>query len=552
MSDARVLITNGRIIDGTGNPWFYADVLIEGEQIAAIAPAGSIEPLTVDEVVDAAGHVVAPGFIDIQSHSITPFFTDRRALSKVTQGVTTEIMGEDWTPSPFGGRIKDPIAPGMKRRIGEQFDALDAKARSWSRFGDWLSDLESLGASVNFGSFVGGGTVREFGRGYDMGASSPAELDAMKTMLAEAMEDGAFGIATALIYPPGSYADIDELTALCQVVADYRGIHITHVRSEEDRLLPAMEEAIEIARRTGVTTEIYHLKAAGKRNWDKMPAAIAMIDAARAEGIDIAADMYPYDSGGTGMLAMVPPWAEEGGKFFERVRDPQERQKIADAMRAAAAGETDWANFGNVAGAENVKIASPSHPDTAKYQGWWLSDIAADRGQDWVDAALDLLALEGSNVFAFYRMMSEENQILQLQQPWMKISTDAGGIDPETAKTWGLAHPRAYGTYTRVLGHFSRDLQAILLEDAVRKMSGAVAARLGLWDRGVLRAGMAADVVIFDPETVADVATYTDPHQLSVGIRDVWVNGGRVLRDTVHTGAQPGRRVDGPGRTKQA
>lgn len=547
MPGERVLITNGKIVDGTGNPWFYGDLLIEGDVIAAIAPAGSIEPLTADEVIDAAGHVVSPGFIDIQSHSITPFFVDGRSVSKVTQGVTTEIMGEGWTPAPFGGKITTPIAEGLARRLGPDFDAVMARARTWARFGDWLEFLETRGVSVNVGSFIGGGTVREYARGYEMGDSSAHEIETMKKVVADAMEDGAFGIATALIYPPGSYASDEELIALCEVVAEYRGIHITHIRSEEDRFLIALEEMIEIARTSGVITEIYHLKAAGKQNWDKMPKAIAMIDAARAEGLDIAADMYPYNSGGTGMLAMVPPWAEEGGRFFERVRNPKERAVIAKEMREAT-GVTEWANFGNVAGPENVLIASPSHPEIAHYQGWWLSDIAADRGQDWVDAALDLLAIEGHNIFAFYRMMSEENQALQLQQPWMKVSTDAAGVDPEYAVGMGLQHPRSYGTYTRVLGHFVRELRAITLEDAVRKMSGAVAARLGLWDRGLLRAGMAADVVVFDPETVADVATYTDPHQLSVGIRDVWVNGGRVLRDGVHTGELPGRRVDGPGR----
>lgn len=547
MPGERVLITNGKIVDGTGNPWFYADLLIEGDVIAALAPAGSIEPLTADEVIDASGHVVCPGFIDIQSHSITPLFVDGRSVSKVTQGVTTEIMGEGWTPAPFGGKIAAPFAEGLVRRLGPDYEAVLARARSWSRFGDWLEFLETRGVSVNVGSFIGGGTVREYARGYEMGDSSAQEIETMKKVVADAMEDGAFGIATALIYPPGSYASDEELVALCEVVAEYHGIHITHIRSEEDRFLIALEEMIEIARRSGAITEIYHLKAAGKRNWDKMPKAIAMIDAARAEGLDIAADMYPYNSGGTGMLAMVPPWAEEGGRFFERVRNPEERAVIAKEMREAT-GVTEWANFGNVAGPENVLIANPGHPEIVHYQGWWLSDIAADRGQDWVDAALDLLAIEGHNISAFYRMMSEENQALQLQQPWMKVSTDAGGVDPEYAVGWGLTHPRSYGTYTRVLGHFVRELKAITLEDAVRKMSGAVAARLGLWDRGLLRAGMAADVVVFDPETVADVATYADPHQLSVGIRDVWVNGGRVLRDSVHTGELPGRRVDGPGR----
>jgi dihydroorotase/N-acyl-D-amino-acid deacylase len=547
----RILITGGRIVDGTGNPWFYGDLLIEDDAIVAIAPAGSIEPLAVDEVIDATGMVVSPGFIDIQSHSIIPFLADSRSISKITQGVTTEIMGEDWTPSPFGGRIATPFPAGARVRVGPTFDAWLEEGREWGRFGDWLTKLEEIGVSVNFGSFFGGSTVREFARGYDMGESTPEEIETMRQVVAEAMEDGAFGVATALIYPPGAYADTDELVALCEVIADYRGVHITHVRSEEGRLIPAMEEAIEIARRSGVATEIYHLKAAGQSNWPKMQIAIDTINRAREEGIDIAADMYPYDAGGTGMLTMLPPWAEEGGQVFERLRNPEERAKITAEMRAAAdLDSVTWANFGNVAGPENVLVASPSHPDIKHYAGRWVSEIAAERGTDWVDAVLDILMIEGHNVSAIYRMMSEDNLVLQLQQPWMKISTDAGGLDPERARQIGFSHPRAYGTYTRVLGHFVRDLKAISLEDAVRKMSGAVAARLGIFDRGLLRPGQKADVVIFDPETVADVATYLDPHHLSVGVRDVWVNGGRVLRDGEHTGEKPGQRVDGPGRSR--
>ena len=317
----RILITGGKIVDGAGNPWFFGDLLIEDDAIAAIAPAGSIESLAVDEVVDASGFVVCPGFIDIQSHSIIPIMNDSRVLSKVHQGVTTEIMGEDWTPSPFGGRIKTPIPAGARVRVGPTFDAWMEEATEWGRFGDWLTKLEEIGVSVNFGSFIGGSTVREYARGYDMGESSPEELETMRDVIAQAMEDGAFGLATALIYPPGAFADTDELVALCEVVADYRGIHITHVRSEEARLVPAIAEAIEIARQTGVSTEIYHLKAAGPSNWAKMDVVIEAITQARAEGIEVSADMYPYEVAGTGMLAMLPPWAEEGGRVFERLRE---------------------------------------------------------------------------------------------------------------------------------------------------------------------------------------------------------------------------------------
>ncbi|CAA9550641.1 MAG: N-acyl-D-amino-acid deacylase [uncultured Thermomicrobiales bacterium] len=539
-----VLIVGARVIDGTGNPWRYGDVALAGDRIAAVAPPGRLDRAAAGEVVEADGLVVCPGFIDIQSHSIAVFMLDRRSLGKVTQGVTTEIMGESWTPAPFGGQIADPLSGGLRTYLGEAFDEWDERARGWTRFGDWLADLEGRGVSVNVGSFIGGGTVREWGKGEAMGAPSPDELDAMRDCLDAAMRDGAFGIATALIYPPGSYAGLDELVALNEVVHRHRGVHITHVRSEESRLLEAIDEAVTIARRTGVATEIYHLKAAGPRNWPLMPEAIARIDAARAEGLDVTADMYPYEAAGTGLAVGVPPWAAEDGRLVENLRDPATRARIAAEIRHPS---EPWENLVEIAGPENVLVAGPSHPDLVAYRGRRLSEVAAARGQDWVDALLDLLATEGSNIFAMFFMMSEENLALQMRQPWVTIATDAGGLDPVDAVRRGLTHPRAYGTYPRVLGRYVRERGALPLEDAIRKMSSAVADRLGLRDRGLLRTGMLADVVLFDPETVSDRATWTEPHQLSVGVRDVWVNGERVVRDGGHTGALPGRRVFGPG-----
>lgn len=538
------LIVNAKVVDGTGNPWFYGDVALAGDRIAAVTPRGIIEPGPTTEVIDAEGLVVCPGFIDIQSHSIVPFLTDRRSLSKVTQGVTTEIMGEDWTPAPFGGRIATPFAEGLRRFVGDSFDEWLERARCWTRFGDWLADLEWRGVSVNVGSFIGGSTVREYAKGYDLGEPTAEELQAMRRVVAGAMEDGAFGLASALIYPPSAYVTTDELVALCEVVAAYRGVHILHLRSEEDRLLHALDEAIEIGRRSGVATEVYHLKAAGRRNWHLMPQAITKINEARAAGLDVGADMYPYEAAGTGLAACVPPWAAADGKLFDNLRDPEMRQRIRAAMLEP---QPDWENFAAIAGSDQIVLASPGRPEHAAYRGKRLSEIAAMRGQDWVDAALDILAAEGHDVFCFYFMMSEENIQLQLKQPWIKIGTDAGGIDPVTASERGLAHPRAYGTYPRILRRYVRELGVIPLEDAVRKMSSAVADRLGLRDRGLLRDGMMADVVIFDPDTVTDHATYENPHQLSTGILHVWVNGQRVLSDGVHMGALPGRRVFGPG-----
>lgn len=538
-----VLIVGARIVDGTGNPWFYGDIAVSGDRIAAVAPAGSITRAGAGEVIDARSMVACPGFIDIQSHSIVPFLSDRRSLSKVTQGVTTEIMGEAWTPAPFGGRIADPFPGDLRSRLGERYVEWNERAKGWIRFGDWLEDVEARGVSVNVGSFVGGGTIREFGKGFAVGEPTPDEIEAMRGAVQAAMDDGAFGLATALIYPPGAYAGTDELVALCEVVAANRGVHVTHVRSEEARLLEGVDEAIGIAERTGVATEIYHLKAAGRSNWGKLPVILDRIESARAAGLDITANMYPYVAAGTGLSSCLPPWAEADDRLYDNLRDPRTRAQILDEMRHPTG---QWENLGASAGPENVILGGLLQPNHRDYLGRSLADVAAERGQDWQAAALDLLLAEEQSIFCFYFAMSEENLRLQMRRTWMKFATDAGGVDPTAIGREGLLHPRGFGTYPRVLGHYVRDERVLGLEDAVRKMSSAVADRLGLRERGLLREGMFADVVLLDLNLVADRATFADPHRLSVGIRDAWVNGVRVLRDGEHSGAMPGRRVVGP------
>ena len=540
-----IVIENGLVVDGTGAAAFVGDVGIRGDRIAAVTPAGGLADVEAGERIDASGKVVAPGFIDIQSHSRGQLLTgDGRLLGKITQGITTEIMGEGWTNAPAnastdrGAGLVDPEARG------ERLDFSGPRG-----FDRWLRAMAENGASPNFGSFVGATTVRVYAKGEVAGPASEAELDTMRAVVRRAMEDGAFGVATALIYPPGNFASTDELVEVVAASAPYGGLYITHMRSEADRLLEAIDEAIEIGERGGVPVEIYHLKAAGQRNHHKAPLAIAKIDSARAVGVDVEANMYPYPAGGTGLSAVLPPWASEGGALLDNLRDPETRQRIHDEILA---DDADWENLGLLATPEGVLITSVAEtgPDgeptgAAGYVGRRLADVAAEMEVDWVDAAIELLLMTEGNAGMVVFMMAEENVALQLQQPWIKIGTDAGGHDPDSAT--GMVHPRSYGTYPRILGRYVRDEGVITLEDAVRKMTSAVAIRLSIQDRGLLEVGMYADVVVFDPATVADRATFEEPHQLSVGVEEVFVNGVAVLRGGVHTGAKPGMIVRGAG-----
>lgn len=536
-----VLIKGARVVDGSGNPWFHGDVALAGERVIDITPPGRIPQENVREVVEAGGMVVCPGFIDIQSHSIVPLMIDGRCLSKITQGVTTEIMGEAWTPAPVGGRIRDALGSMSTRLDTAEWGE---RARGWRRFGDWLEFMARRGVAPNIGSFLGGGTLREYARGMEMGPSSVEDLAIMTRVMEEVMQDGAFGVSYALIYPPDTYADTDELVEVCRVVRRYGGVYITHMRSESERLFEGIDEALEIGRRAEVPVEIYHLKASGAGNWHKMPAAIEMIDEARAAGQDVTADMYPYVGSGTGLSSLLPPWVAAGGTFYENLSDPGIRERVRDETLNPAG---DWEAFARDAGAHGVMPIGFDRPENQQYVGKRLSEIADMRGQHWLDAAIDLLISEKQRIFTVYFSMSEENVRLQLRQPWIKISTDAGGVDPAWAAQDGPTHPRAYGTYPRVLGTYVRDEGVLSLEEAVRKMSSAVANRLSLQDRGTLKPGSYADVVIFDPETVEDRATFDDSHRLSAGIRDVWVNGTRVLDHGEHTGATPGQFLRGPG-----
>jgi dihydroorotase/N-acyl-D-amino-acid deacylase len=377
-----------------------------------------------------------------------------------------------------------------------------------------------------------------------MGAAGSPERRLMQRAVRQSMEDGAFGVASALVYPPGNFASTDELISINAAAAPYGGVYITHMRSEGDLYLEAIDEAIEIGTSAGVPIEIYHLKAAGQRNWDKADDAVAKIDSARTAGVDVQANMYPYTAGGTGLDACFPPWASADGALFDNLADPEMRQRIRAEMEVQTEPWEAFCSLATPGGTMPLGLNLPAHQ---QYRGWWLEDIAEDMGKDWVDTAMDLVLGERQRVSTMYFLMSEENVAMQIAQPWMKFGTDAGGIDPETAT--GLAHPRAYGTFARVLGKYVREEGVIGLEDAVRKMSSAVATRLQIRDRGFLREGYFADIVIFDPDTVTDHATYDKPHQLSTGIDFVFVNGVAVVRDGAVTGAMPGRAVRGPGWT---
>ena len=533
-----VIIEGGRVVDGTGNPWYYGDVAIRGDRITRITPPGELASAWARERVDATDRVVAPGFIDIQSHSrYALLHGDGRVISKVTQGVTTEIMGEGTTDAPLDPRgiSLDEVEDPERRAQLEAFSGPHG-------FDAWLRAMEAHGASVNLGSFIGGTSLRIYGRGYADGPPTAAQLDTMRAVTRRAMEDGAFGVATALVYPPGSYATTEELVEIAGAMAPYGGVYITHLRSEGDRFLEALAEALEIGRRGGVPVEIYHLKAAGTENWSKAERAVAMIDSARAAGQDVQATLYPYTAASTSLSACIPPWVSEGGRLYQNLEDPQIRRRVVGEMLA---GIGEWENFCRLATPEGVLLLGLQDPQNRRWSGMRLSEVVERTGRRWPDVVIDLILSERGRISTIYFLMREEDVRLFLSQPWIKMGSDAGGLNPNAGL--GLIHPRAYGTFSRLLGRYVREEGVLSLEEAVRKSTSAVATRLSIPGRGFLKEGFFADVVVFDPETVDDRATFEDPHRVSTGFDHVLVNGVFVLRDGEHTGARPGRVVRGPG-----
>ena len=463
------------------------------------------------------------------------------------QGVTTEILGESTTPGPSNETFEATL------NIRDTAEArLQRTFRGARGFGAWLDALGRHPNSVNVGSYLGATTVRAYTMGERSGVPGAAELDTMRRVVRDAMKDGAFGISSALIYPPGSYAGEMELTEMAKAMSPYHGTYITHMRSEGARIFDAMDEAFRIGKVGGTPVIIYHLKASGRCNWDKAPGVVAKIDSARRTGLDVTATMYPYPASGNNLAGgIVPEWAEENGKLLDNIRDSTTRARMIAEMTGQVQTASSEANAGLAANPAcgtdpaAIMVVGFRKPELQKYNGWRLDSIAKDQGKPWAESMLDLILAENGRVGKLTFGMKDENVAMQLARPWVTIGSDAGGADPATAR--GLTHPRAYGTFARVLGKYARDENVMSLEEAVRRMSGATAAQLRLFDRGLLRTGMYADVVVFDQAAIRDIATYDKPHQLAEGVRHVFVNGAAVVRDGAHTGATPGRVVRGPG-----
>jgi N-acyl-D-amino-acid deacylase len=531
-----VIIKGGTVYDGTGEKPRVIDVAIRADRIAGLGTFSAEQARTV---IDAKGLAVAPGFINMLSWSTESLIEDGRSQSELREGVTTEIMGEGWSMGPLNDRMKER----MKTEQG------DIKYEiKWSTLAEYLHFLEQKGISCNVASFVGATTIRDFVIGLEDKPPTPEQLEQMRELVRKEMEAGALGIGTSLIYPPAFYAKTEELIELCKVAAKYKGKYISHMRSEGNQLLEAIDELLRISKEAGIPAEIYHIKAAGQPNWGKADAMLAKIEEARKAGLKITADMYTYTAAGTGLDACLPPWTEDGGypALFKRLRDPATREKIAAEVRTPS---DKWENLYLAAGSpEKILLSGFKSEKLKPLTGKSLAEIAKMRGKDPIETLMDLIAEDESRIECIYFLMSEENVKKEIAKPWVSFGSDEASQAPEGNFPKSNCHPRAYGCFARVLGKYVREEKVLTLEQAIRKLSGLPATNLGLDHRGFIQEGMFADVVVFDPATVGDRATFEKPHQYSVGMKHVFVNGAQVLKDGEHTGAKPGRAVWGPGK----
>lgn len=530
-----LLIKNGRVVDGTGAPWYAADVGVRGDRIVKI---GRLSDATAKRVIDARGLVVAPGFIDMLGQSEDYLLIDPRAMSKVMQGVTTEVTGE--------GESIAPLNAALARERGEFYAKYGVKI-DWRTLPEYFARLERQGAAINLATFVGATQLREYVIGYQNRPATPTEMEQMKKLAAEAMEAGALGLSTSLQYVPARFAKTDELIELAKVAARYGGIYITHQRSEADKIVESLDEVFAIAERARIPAEIWHLKVSGKENWGRMPEVLRLIEAARERGLDITADQYPYIAASTSLTACLPPWALEGGaeQMLARLKDPGARARIKKDVRA---DEGDWENIlAGSGGGKGVMIASTFHQELQRYEGKRVSEIAAERKKDELDAVFDLILADRGQTGAIYFVMNEDDVRAALKQRWVGVGSDNGARATDGPLAGSKAHPRGYGTFPRILGRYVRDEKLLPLEDAVHKMTWRAASRVGLRDRGQINEGMMADITIFDPETVADRATFENPNQYPAGINYVIVNGAVAVDGGKFTGKLAGRPLRGPG-----
>ena len=529
-----LILRGGTIYDGSGGKPFTGDVALQGDRIAAVGSLGNAKGRTE---VDARGLAVSPGFINMLSWATESLLVDGRAQSDIRQGVTLEVMGEGFSMAPLTDAMKKEM---VEQQADIKFDV------AWTTLGEYLDHLVSRGIAPNVASFVGATTVRIHEIGYADRPPTPEELARMRKLVSQAMEEGALGVGSSLIYAPAFYAKTDELVALCEEAAKYDGMYISHMRSEGNRLLEAMDELIEISRRAKIPAEIYHLKAAGQPNWGKLDAAIKKIEDARASGLKITADMYTYTAGATGLDAAMPPWVQEGGyeAWANRMKDPAIRARVAKEMTTP----TDaWENFFVAAGPEKMILVGFKNEKLKPLTGKTLTEVAKMRGKSPEETAMDLVIEDGTRVGTVYFLMSEDNVRRQVSLPWLSFGSDAEAPTNEGVFLKSNPHPRAYGNFARLLGKYVRDEKVIPLEEAVRKLTSLPAANLKIRDRGLLKDGYFADLVLFDPAKIQDHATFDKPHQYATGVKHVFVNGIQVLKDGEPTGAKAGRVVRGPG-----